>query len=135
MIRPFYFKDKTFYILDQRRLPLEETWIACTSSNEVAQAIKTLAVRGAPAIGIAASFGLVLDASKGRIHVEKAAEILVDARPTAVNLAWAVKRCLASIGSTDEKQLLEKLQQEAEAIWQEEIEANESMALPSLRTE
>jgi methylthioribose-1-phosphate isomerase len=129
MIRPFYFKDKTFYILDQRRLPLEESWIACTSSGEVAEAIKTLAVRGAPAIGIAASFGLALDASKGRIYMEKAAEHLINARPTAVNLAWAVRRCLASIGSTDEKNLPERLQQEAEAIWHEEIAANESMAL------
>ncbi len=129
MIRPFYFKDKIFYILDQRRLPLEETWISCTSSNEVAQAIKTLAVRGAPAIGIAASFGLVLEASKGRIHVEKAAESLINARPTAINLAWAVKRCLSSIASTAERHLLERLQQEAQDIWQEEIEANESMAV------
>jgi methylthioribose-1-phosphate isomerase len=129
MIRPFYFKDKTFYILDQRRLPLEETWIACTSSDKVAQAIRTLAVRGAPAIGIAASFGLVLEASKGRAHVETAAGILINARPTAVNLAWAIKRCIAAIGSTDEKHLPERLQHEAETIWQEEIEANESMAL------
>ena len=128
MIKPFYFEDNTFFILDQRRLPIEETWVACTSPDDVARAIKTLAVRGAPAIGIAAAYGLVLAAGKGREGVEHAAETLINARPTAVNLAWAVRRCLESMKNVESGRLAETLKSEADAIWKEEIAANESMA-------
>jgi methylthioribose-1-phosphate isomerase len=129
MIKPFYFEDNTFFILDQRRLPIEETWMACTSPDDVAFAIKTLAVRGAPAIGIAAAYGLVLAAGKGREGVEHAAETLISARPTAVNLAWAVRRCLESIKKAGSGGLAETLKEEADAIWEEEIAANEAMSL------
>ena len=128
MIKPFYFEDNTFFILDQRRLPIEETWVACTSPDDVALAIKTLAVRGAPAIGIAAAYGLVLAAGKGREGVERAAETLINARPTAVNLAWAVRRCLESMKKRESGRLAETLRSEADAIWKGEIAANESMA-------
>ncbi|HVN72738.1 MAG TPA: S-methyl-5-thioribose-1-phosphate isomerase [Desulfomonilia bacterium] len=129
MIKPFCFKDGTFFILDQRRLPREETWIECTSSDQVAHAIRTLAVRGAPAIGIAAAYGLVLAARGGRGNVEKAAETLVNARPTAVNLAWAVRRCMAKALNAKDGDLVDALRQEADAIWNEEIAANESMSI------
>lgn len=75
--------------LDQRRLPDEEVELVCRSSAEVAEAIRTLAVRGAPAIGIAAAFGYALAAAQGE-DLEEAAEILGRSRPTAVNLAWAI---------------------------------------------
>ncbi len=128
MIRPFYFSDSTFHVLDQRKLPGKEAWIACTTPHDVARAIRTLAVRGAPAIGIAAAFGLVLSVSSGKAYLARAAELLKNARPTAVNLAWAVNRCLEAIKHANKEDLRGMLLREAEAIWTEEIAANESMA-------
>lgn len=128
MIRPFEYTHGELRILDQRRLPFEESWLRCTRAADVAQAIKTLAVRGAPAIGIAAAFGLALEAARGRAALEEASEILVGARPTAVNLSWAVERCMAVAREAPDECLVETLESEARAIWDEEIAANESMA-------
>ena len=129
MIKPFYYKDCTFFILDQRLLPVEETWIECRRADQVADAIKTLAVRGAPAIGIAAAYGLALAAPLGRKALEEAANLLIRSRPTAVNLEWAVKRVLASLNGYEGDDLLTLITAEARDIWNEEIRANESMAL------
>ena len=87
-------------VLDQRLLPAEETWLDLASSGEVARAIEDLAVRGAPAIGVAAAYGLAADARRGAdaTALRDAAERLVKARPTAVNLAWAVRRMSRRIG-------------------------------------
>jgi methylthioribose-1-phosphate isomerase len=82
-------------ILDQRRLPDEEVELECRSAVEVADAIKTLAVRGAPAIGVAAAYGYALAARTGD-DLDEAARVLADARPTAVNLAWAVAEVAAA---------------------------------------
>src|SRR5439155_23222445 len=76
--------------LDQRRLPAEEVELVCRSAADVAGAIKTLAVRGAPAIGIAAAYGYALAAARGD-DLDEAAAVLAAARPTAVNLAWALR--------------------------------------------
>jgi len=76
-------------LLDQRRLPDEEVELACTTSAEVAEAIRVMAVRGAPAIGVAAGYGLALAVLRGE-DVELAERTLLSARPTAVNLAWAL---------------------------------------------
>jgi methylthioribose-1-phosphate isomerase len=76
-------------LLDQRRLPDEEVELRCQSSAEVAEAIRTLAIRGAPAIGVAAAYGYALAAARGE-DLERAYEALLNARPTAVNLGWAL---------------------------------------------
>ncbi len=76
-------------VLDQRRLPDEEVELRCASAAEVADAIRTLAVRGAPAIGVAAGYGLALAATKGE-DLDAAYEVLATSRPTAVNLRWAL---------------------------------------------
>lgn len=76
-------------VLDQRRLPEEEVELRCASAAEVADAIRTLAVRGAPAIGIAAGYGLALAATRGE-DVDAAYDVLAASRPTAVNLSWAL---------------------------------------------
>jgi methylthioribose-1-phosphate isomerase len=76
-------------VLDQRRLPDEEVELRCASAAEVADAIRTLAVRGAPAIGVAAGYGLALAASHGE-DLAAAYEVLASSRPTAVNLRWAL---------------------------------------------
>ena len=83
-------EDDAVVVLDQRRLPDEESDLRCASAAEVAGAIRTLAVRGAPAIGIAAAYGLALAAAKGE-DLDEAYEVLLAARPTAVNLRWALE--------------------------------------------
>ena len=76
-------------LLDQRRLPNDEVELACSSVVELVTAIRELAIRGAPAIGVAAAYGLALAAARGE-DVDAAATMLAVARPTAVNLSWAL---------------------------------------------
>jgi len=76
-------------LLDQRRLPNDEVELACSSVAELVTAIRELAIRGAPAIGVAAAYGLALAAARGE-DVDAAATMLAVARPTAVNLSWAL---------------------------------------------
>ena len=80
-------------LLDQRRLPAEVAYLTCRSVPELADAIRTLAVRGAPAIGIAAAYGIALAAARGD-DLGEAAAVLAASRPTAVNLAWAIDELL-----------------------------------------
>src|SRR5215208_3457894 len=91
MSEPLRWDDGALLLLDQRRLPAEEAWLRCETPAEVAEAIRMLAVRGAPAIGLAAAYAMALADDRAR-----AAELLRSARPTAVNLAWAVERSLAA---------------------------------------
>lgn len=90
-IRPIIWADDHLKLIDQRVLPHEESWVDCRSAAEVADAIHGMAVRGAPAIGIAAAYGLVLDALAGRDY-DIADRVLMESRPTAVNLRWALLR-------------------------------------------
>jgi methylthioribose-1-phosphate isomerase len=87
-------------LLDQTKLPGEEVWVSLRTADEVARAITDLVVRGAPAIGVAAAYGIAVDAPRGAdvARLRAAAEKLVRARPTAVNLAWAVRRISRRIG-------------------------------------
>ncbi len=82
-------EDDAVVVLDQRRLPDDEVDLRCSSAADVAEAIRTLAVRGAPAIGIAAAYGLALAAERGE-DLDAAHEALAASRPTAVNLRWAL---------------------------------------------
>ena len=82
-------------LLDQRRLPDEEMELSCGSAAEVAEAIRSLAVRGAPAIGIAAAYGYALAVERGE-DADEAAAMLEGARPTAANLAWALREVRAA---------------------------------------
>jgi methylthioribose-1-phosphate isomerase len=93
VIAPLRFEDGVLLVLDQTRLPADEVWLRCATPADVADAIARLAVRGAPAIGVAAAYGLVLaDAAA----FDQAAELLASARPTAVNLRWAVNQVRAA---------------------------------------
>src|SRR5207244_9910990 len=76
-------------LLDQRRLPDEVVELSCSSAAEVAEAIRVMAVRGAPAIGVAAAYGLALAAARGE-DLDAAEAVLASSRPTAVNLRWAL---------------------------------------------
>ncbi|MEI6241660.1 MAG: S-methyl-5-thioribose-1-phosphate isomerase, partial [Planctomycetia bacterium] len=96
-------------ILDQTKLPARLEWLSCRDVETVVEAIKSLRVRGAPAIGIAGAYGLVVAAAeavraklspdKARAHVLARGEELASARPTAVNLRWAVERSLAQLAA------------------------------------
>lgn len=104
-------------LLDQRLLPREEVWLECRTASEVAEAITTMVVRGAPAIGVSAAFGIVMAAQQG-LDLQVVAEELKRARPTAVNLAWAVDRMMRASGD---------LRKEAERILAEDLDANRRM--------
>ena len=82
-------EDDRVVFLDQRKLPVEEVDVECRTAGEVAEAIRTMVVRGAPAIGVAAAYGLALASSRGE-DLAEADAVLRASRPTAVNLAWAL---------------------------------------------
>jgi methylthioribose-1-phosphate isomerase len=88
-------EEDAVVLLDQRRLPEEEVELRCSSAADVAQAIRALAVRGAPAIGIAAAYGYALAAARGE-DLDSAADVLAASRPTAVNLEWALREVRAA---------------------------------------
>jgi methylthioribose-1-phosphate isomerase len=106
---PLRYEDGALLVLDQRRLPADEVWLTCASPGQVAEAIRSLAVRGAPAIGLAAAYGMALAGDRSA-----AAEALRNARPTAVNLAWAVERCLQAEDALAEAQRLHREQAAAD---------------------
>ena len=107
-VTPLQWDGRVLSLLDQRLLPREEKWIECRTPSDVAEAIRTMVVRGAPAIGVAAAYGMAMAGD-----LRGAAEELKRARPTAVNLAWAVDRMLRANGDVAE----------AEAIHREDLEA------------
>jgi methylthioribose-1-phosphate isomerase len=90
---PLRWEDGVLLILDQTLLPGEEKWLRCEQPEQVAEAIGRLAVRGAPAIGVAAAYGLALAEPAA---FDDAAELLASARPTAVNLRWATEQVRAA---------------------------------------
>ncbi|MFQ5914111.1 MAG: S-methyl-5-thioribose-1-phosphate isomerase [Nitrospinota bacterium] len=102
MVRTIDFQDGALVLIDQRKLPLEEGYVRCTNHREVAEAIRGMVVRGAPAIGVTAAFGMALAARefKGAENaeflrcLESAGKTLGETRPTAANLFWAIGRCL-----------------------------------------
>jgi methylthioribose-1-phosphate isomerase len=95
---PMRWEGPGLRLLEQTRLPVEEVWIDCETPEQVADAIRRLAVRGAPAIGVAAAYGLVLglrterDPARLAGRFEEVSELLGSTRPTAVNLRWALER-------------------------------------------
>lgn len=86
-------KGDKLILLDQRKLPFEKIFVECSTVYDVADAIKKMVVRGAPAIGVAAAYGFVLG-KKGGLDDNTIYDILIKTRPTAVNLEWALKRCM-----------------------------------------
>jgi methylthioribose-1-phosphate isomerase len=137
-IRPIRWTGDALELLDQRRLPFEVEYLVCRSSDEVAAAIHSLAVRGAPAIGISAAWGVVLaaraveadDAAAAAAALEPAMQRLNAARPTAVNLAWALARMRAALVRAQAGEGMDwrdALQAEALAIETEDLAANHAM--------
>lgn len=121
-------------LLDQRRLPAEEVYVTLRSAPEVAEAIRQMVVRGAPAIGVTAAYGVALAASVAaaegrdvRLEVEAACGVLVAARPTAVNLAWAVQRMRQVAVRTPPAAMAAALEAEAARIHDEDLAACRAM--------
>ncbi|WP_407351755.1 S-methyl-5-thioribose-1-phosphate isomerase [Luteimonas sp. R10] len=133
-IRPIRWNGEALELLDQRKLPFAEEYVRCEDSDEVATAIRELVVRGAPAIGIAAAWGVVLaaraveaaDGTAAAAALAPALQRLNAARPTAVNLAWALARMRAAllVADGDWRAALER---EAQAIETEDLAANRRM--------
>ena len=124
-------EDSALYLLDQTRLPAAEDWLRYTDYRQVAKAIQTMVVRGAPAIGITAAYAMVLaaqeNACKGDFPaaMSRAKAVLAASRPTAVNLFWALDRMenLWLSAGPD----LPRLEEEARAIHREDVQMNETM--------
>ena len=137
-IRAVVWQGDHLRLLDQRRLPFEETYIDCRTAADVAAAIRDLAVRGAPAIGIAAAWGVVLAARQDPAHIDEAFAELRAARPTAVNLMWALDRMAGAREQGDrvdadartreaQADVADRLAREARAIQDEDLAANRRM--------
>ena len=119
--RTLWFEDGALHLLDQRHLPARAEIVAVRSARETAQAIRDMVVRGAPAIGCAAAYGMALALSAGE-DFEQAQKALLDARPTAVNLRWAVER-LARV----RPRTFEALKAEADRVLAEDLAACRSI--------
>ena len=114
-------RGQSLHLLDQRVLPHTHTVHDYTTAADVADAIRDMVVRGAPAIGITAAYGYALDALNGR-DLGEAYKVLAESRPTAVNLFWALER-MANLGTEDPHALVA----EAKKIHEEDITANLAM--------
>jgi methylthioribose-1-phosphate isomerase len=112
-VEPIRWRGDALELLNQLLLPRKVEYVRCNTSHEVAESIRSMVVRGAPAIGVAAAFGIALAKMRGD-DLQLAAMELKQSRPTAVNLAWAVDRMLRANGAVSE----------AEAIFREDVEGN-----------
>src|SRR6188472_117636 len=100
MLPTIEWKDDAVVMIDQRKLPASEVYVTCKTAKEVAKAIKTMVIRGAPAIGVAAAMGLALGMKRSSAsgtkqfatEFQKLCDLLAATRPTAVNLFWAIER-------------------------------------------
>ncbi len=138
-MRTIEWDDGVVKMIDQRKLPREYVVVQFTDYREVARAIKEMYIRGAPAIGAAAAFGLALCARESKAKtraelladLEKAAAILQKTRPTAVNLSWALERMLEQARKAQyvqTEQIVNALVAEAQRIADEDVEINKRMA-------
>ena len=134
MLPTIEWRDDAVVMVDQRKLPAEEIYVSCRTAAEVARAIKTMVIRGAPAIGVAAAMGLALGVKKSTstgtqklaADFYKLCELMASTRPTAVNLFWAIERMKQSFAAgvaagESVEQLKARLVAEAGAIHDEDV--------------
>ena len=140
MLPTIDWQDDVIVMVDQRKLPSQEIYVRCRSSQEVARAIRTMIIRGAPAIGVAAAMGIALgmrrSTAKGTrqfaVEFQKICDMMAATRPTAVNLFWAIDRMKRTFAegaqageSTDE--LSNRLEREARKIHDEDVASCRTM--------
>ena len=134
MLPTIDWKDDGIVMVDQRKLPSTEVYVQCKTANDVAKAIKTMVIRGAPAIGVAAAMGIALGMGRSKqtgtrqfaAEFQKTCDLMASTRPTAVNLFWAIermKRCFAdgALAGESVDQLKVRLRHEAQAIHDEDV--------------
>src|ERR1700676_3752038 len=127
-------------MIDQRKLPTEEVYVRCRTAAEVARAIRTMVIRGAPAIGVAAAMGIALGMRRSKstgtqkfaAELFKVCELMASTRPTAVNLFWAIERMKRSLAAGAEAgesvdQIKDRLDREAQAIHDEDVASCRAM--------
>jgi len=135
MIPTIEWKGKHIRMIDQRKLPGRVQWVVCKNDKDVVRAIRSMVIRGAPAIGVAAAMGLALGSEAVKASAYDAfergfremAERMVKARPTAVNLRWAVERMILLVeqmAGRDPEEIRITLREESEKILSEDIEIN-----------
>src|SRR5271167_3496695 len=138
MIKTLEWTDAGVRFIDQTKLPTEETYVTCRSYEEVADAIRTMIVRGAPAIGVAAAMGIALgvrdsqaqDYADLKRDFDQISEVLAGTRPTAVNLFWAIRRMrtkFEEVSAQPIPQIKQELITEAQRMLVGDIAANEAM--------
>ncbi|MBZ5635966.1 MAG: S-methyl-5-thioribose-1-phosphate isomerase [Acidobacteriia bacterium] len=123
MVETIQWTDAGVVMIDQTRLPREQKFVTCRSYLEVAHAIKTMVIRGAPAIGVAAAMGVALGVQEGA-DFETVCKTLAVTRPTAVNLFWAIermKRLRASLDGLPSREIVERMIAEAKQVRLEDI--------------
>src|SRR5215510_12925220 len=140
MLPTIEWKDDVVVMIDQRKLPATEVYVTCKTAAEVAKAIKTMVIRGAPAIGVAAAMGLALGMRRSKAtgtkqfttEFQKLCDLMAATRPTAVNLFWAIERMKktfaeAAHGGASVDELKRVLEAEAIRIHDEDVESCRSM--------
>jgi methylthioribose-1-phosphate isomerase len=123
MVETIQWTDAGVVMIDQRRLPREQIFVTCRSYREVAEAIRSMVIRGAPAIGVAAAMGVALGVAEGA-DFETVCETLARTRPTAVNLFWAIermRRLRSSLNGVSLDELQRRMIEEARRIRLEDI--------------
>jgi len=135
-IQTLRWRDGRLELIDQRVLPARFEYLSCASAAEVAEAIRAMVVRGAPAIGCAAAFGVALEAKRQQHReraefeaaMETAFKMLAASRPTAVNLSWALERMRAALAPSDDpKSAAAHLADAAVALMRTDIETNRAI--------
>jgi methylthioribose-1-phosphate isomerase len=138
MIQTLEWTDQGVRFIDQTKLPTEETYVICRTYEQVADAIRTMVVRGAPAIGVAAAMGIALGAKNSKAEtvgelkrdLDHICDIMGQTRPTAVNLFWAIRRMQEKFERLRIRpiaQIKQELVEEAQRMYAEDIAANQAM--------
>src|SRR5688572_17304894 len=140
MLPTIEWQDDTIVMVDQRKLPAQELYVRCRTAQEVAKAIRTMVIRGAPAIGVAAAMGIALgmrrSTAKGTkqfaVEFQKTCDMMAATRPTAVNLFWAIERMKRSfsegaLAGESPEELAARMHREARAIHDEDVANCRSM--------
>jgi methylthioribose-1-phosphate isomerase len=134
MLPTIAWQGEDIVMVDQRKLPADEVYVTCRNVNDIAKAIKTMVIRGAPAIGVCAAMGLALGASRSKAtgtkqfttEFQKNCELLAATRPTAVNLFWAIERMKrafseGALAGESVDQLKARLRTEADRLHDDDI--------------
>jgi methylthioribose-1-phosphate isomerase len=140
MLPTIEWTDDTVVMIDQRKLPASEVYVTCKTAQDVAKAIKTMVIRGAPAIGVAAAMGIALGAGRSSAtgtkqlttEFQKTCDMMAATRPTAVNLFWAIERMKrtfaeAAQGGCSVDEIKARLASEARRIHDEDVQSCRAM--------